>query len=321
MKTYLTLLVREWREWRTVMIIVGSLYLVGMVGWSVVLHKGSNALIRGEIHTEWEDFRGFDDDDDGPEWLTPRQMAAAGRAHVLLFGWSHMLRVGAAFINVVLLVLILFYLVDAVYKERSDGSTFFYRGLPVSDMSIISSKLVAGMVGFLGISFILGVLWIYFAQITFPGSIRDLLAGADLSPYQVASLDLIKDWLVFHCLQLVWLVPFGVYFLFVSTVTRSRPLLVGMGVPILLGLFWRFLIGDDAVWELLTTNFGAIGSAIQAEWLGAHGPEGVIAGEPIQLFGSFVGYLLSLRTVISLLVAGGLFGITVYAYRRNLPVS
>ena len=320
MKAYLTLLIREWREWRTVMIVVGSLYLLGMIGWSVTLYQGSGALIRGDVHTEWGDFRGFDEDDD-PEWLTPKEMANVSKSEALLFGWSHMLRVGAAFINVALLVLALFYLVDAVYKERSDGSTFFYRGLPMRDVWILSSKLVTGIIGFLGISFLLGVGWILFAQITFPGRIADLLRSAGLSVYQIGSMDFIRDWLAFHVLQLAWLLPFAVYFLLVSTVTRSRPLLVGVGLPLLIGILWRFLIGDNALLRELTANFGMIGDALQEQWLGTEGPHHVSTGETIELFGSFAGYLLSLRTGISILIAGGLFGLTTFAYRKNLPVS
>ncbi|UCH09737.1 MAG: hypothetical protein JSU61_11020, partial [Fidelibacterota bacterium] len=279
-----------------------------------------NALIRGDVHTEWEDFRGFDDDDD-PEWLTPKEWTTVSKSQALLFGWSHMLRVGASFINVALLVLALFYLVDAVYKERSDGSTFFYRGLPVPDVCILSSKLAAGMVGFLGISFLLGVIWIFFAQITFPVRIGDLLEGAGLSAYQISSMDFIRDWLVFHVLQLAWLLPFAVYFLLVSTATRSRPLLVGVGLPLLLGILWRFLVGDNAFLRELTANFSLIGDALQEEWLGTEGPHYVTTGESIELFGSFSGYLLSLRTVVSVLIAGGLFGLTTFTYRKNMPVS
>ncbi len=320
MKTFVALIVREWREWRTVLIVVGSLYLLGMIGWSVALHKGSNALIRGDIHTEWETFRGFGEDEDEPEWLTPKEMVAAGRSQALLFAWTHMLRASVSFINLALLVLALFYLADAVYKERNDGSTFFYRGLPVGDLSILSSKLLVGTVGFLTLSFILGVFWVLFAQLTFPGSLAKVMAGAGLSPSQVASMDLIGDWVMFHILQLVWLLPFAAYFLFVSTVTRSRPLLIGVGVPLLLGLLWRFLAGDNTLLREITANLAVISDTLKTEWLGTKGPN-ILPGEPIELFGSFAAYILSLRTAISMLVAGGFFGITFYAYRRNLPVS
>jgi len=322
MKSYLSLLVREWREWRTVMIVVGSLYFLGMVCWSVALHKGSNALIRGDIHTEWENFRGFGNDynDDEPEWLSPKEMVSVKRSQVLLFAWTHILRAGVSFINLVLLVIALFYLADAVYKERADGSTFFYRSLPVGDLSILSSKLFVGTAGFLAVSFTFGVIWVLFAQLTFPGNLADVMAAASLSPSQVATTDLIGDWAMFHILQMAWLLPFAAYFLFVSTVTRSRPLLIGLGVPLLLGLLWRFLVGDNALLREITANLGVLGDTLKTEWLGTKGPE-ISPGESIELFGSFSSYILSIRTVISLLVTGGFFGITLYLYRRNLPVS
>ena len=321
MRSYLSLLVREWREWRTVMIVVSILYVLGLAGSALMLYKGSDALIHGDIHTNWA--RGewdFDVDDEDLEWLSPKEMVSAKRSQTLLFGWTHMLRAGVSFINLALLALALFYLADAVYKERADGSTFFYRGLPVGDLSILSSKLLVGTVGFLAVSFTLGVIWVLFAQLTFPGSLANVLAAAGLSPSQVATTDLIGDWAVFHILQLAWLLPFAAYFLFVSTVTRSRPLLIGVGVPLLLGILWRFLAGDNALLREITANLGVIGDTLKTEWLGAKGPE-ITPGEPIELFGSFSSYILSLRTVISLLVTGGFFGLTFFAYRRNLPVS
>ena len=321
MKAYIALLTREWREWRTVLIVVGILYALGLAGSAIMFYKESDVLMHGEIHTNWDrDERDFDEDEDDFKWFSPKELVTANRSQILLFGWTHVLRIGVSFINLALLVLALFYLADAVYKERADGSTFFYRGLPVGDLSILSSKLLVGTVGFLTLSFILGVFWVLFAQLTFPGSLAEVMAGAGLSPSQVASMDLIGDWVTFHILQLVWLLPFAAYFLFVSTATRSRPLLIGVGVPLLLGLLWRFLAGDNALLREITANLAVISDTLKAEWLGTKGP-GIAPGEPIELFGSFSGYIISIRTVISLLVAGGFFGITFYAYRRNLPVS
>ena len=100
MKSFVALMVREWREWRMVMIVVGSLYVLGLAGSVLMFHKGSGALMRGDIHTKWD--RGewdFDVDEDDPEWLTPKEMVAAGRSQALLFAWTHMLRAGVSFIN------------------------------------------------------------------------------------------------------------------------------------------------------------------------------------------------------------------------------
>jgi len=321
MKSYIALLTREWREWRTVMIVVGLLYVMALVLSTVAFHKGSDAFVHDRIHMKWgQEEWGFEEDEEDYEWLSPGELASTRRSQIILFGWTHMLRVGVSFINLALLVLALFYLADAVFKERADGSTFFYRGLPVGDLSILSSKLLVGTVGFLVVSLILGAVWVLFAQLTFPASVKEAIAPAGLSPSQVATLDLFGDWAAFHILQLAWLLPFAAYFLFVSTVTRSRPLLVGVGVPLLLGILWRFLMGDNALLRELTANLNVLGETLKAEWLGTEGSR-IVPGEPVELFGSFASHIFSLRTVVSLLVAGGIFGLTGYAYRRNLPVS
>ncbi|MFC1620102.1 hypothetical protein ACFL45_09170 [Candidatus Neomarinimicrobiota bacterium] len=319
MKTFIALLIREWREWRTVILVTSILYVIGLIGYTVAIYKGSDALEDEDFRTEW-----FDDDweraEDDEEWLSPKEWAAIGKAEGLFFGWTHMLRVGISFIALSLLVLAFFYLVDAVFKERSDGTTFFYRSLPVTDLALLSSKLLVGTVGFLTLSFVMGVILVYYAQIITPAAFSDLLQASGLSTYQIASLDLLGDWSVFHILSLVWILPYATYFLLVSTVTRSRPLLVVIGIPLLLGILWRLLVGDNAFLREVTSNFNLLGDAIKQEWLGTDGPYAV-AGESVELFGSFSEYLITVRSVISLLISGIFFSLTFYAYRRNLPVS
>lgn len=321
MKTFGTLLIREWREWRTVLLVTAILYIIGLIGYTVAVYKGSHALEDEEWRTEWfdEDWeQDFDEDD--PGWLTPGEFAEAGKADMLFFGWTFMLRVGISFIVFSLVVLSLFYLVDAVFKERSDGTTFFYRGLPVPDLAVLSSKLLVGTVGFLMLSFLMGTILIYYVQITSPVEFSGILREAGLSPFQIASMDLLRDWAVFHILSWVLLLPYATYFLLVSTVTRSRPLLIGIGVPILLGILWRLLAGDNAFLREITSNLHTLGEALGHEWLGKDGPYAII-GEPVELFGSFAGYLFTLRSLVSVLISGTFFSLTFYAYRRNLPVS
>ncbi|MEE9162348.1 MAG: hypothetical protein V3U35_05190 [Candidatus Neomarinimicrobiota bacterium] len=326
MSSYLALLNREWREWRTVLALVGVLYVIGLIGSAVALRKGTEFLIQGKDDAFWEqemeelehlEREGFDF---GQEWFDPKDVIAANQSQLVLFGWTHLLRMGLSFINLAILVLALFYLADAVYKERSDGSTLFYKGLPVGDLGILSSKLLVGTVGLLGVSFLLAMGWVVFAQATFPGSAADMLARTGYSPSQVAFGDLVGDWAIFHVLQLAWLSPFAVYFLLVSTVTRSRPVLVGVGVPLIVGLVWRFMAGDNSLLTELTANLKVLGEILVTEWSGRE-PNSVMPGQGVALFGSFWQYLLSPRSLVSLLAAGGLFGVTFLAYRKNMPVS
>ena len=214
MRPFVTLLVREWQEWRMVMAVVAAIYVLGLVVSTVALHRGSEAFLTGHIHAgvhhehDLSDSDDFDDDpfpeeEDDAEWISPKEMGFfslgeilrfSGRADLILFGWTHMLRGGVSFINLSLLVLALFSLADAVFKERADGSTYFYRSLPVGDGAVLAAKLIAGTVGFLGISFILGVGSVLFAQLTFPGGLAEYLAAeintATGSPRRVISIAL-----------------------------------------------------------------------------------------------------------------------------------
>lgn len=323
-----------------VMAVVAAIYVLGLVGSAVALQKGSNAFISGRGHVDIHyghdrsdgdefDEDPFLDEEDDSEWVSPKEMGFfslaeilrfSGRADLILFGWTHMLRGGVSFINLSFMVLALFYLADAVFKERADGSTYFYRSLPVGDGALLAAKLVAGTVGFLGLSFVLGVGSVLFAQLTFPGGLAEYIAADGYAVSQIAVLDLFGDWLMFHALQLLWLLPFAAYLLFVSTVTRSRPLLVAIVVPLLLGILWRYLMGNNAFLREITTNLMVLGDVLGNEWLGHRGP-GIEPGISLELFGSFTGYIFSLRTVISLLVAGGFFAGVFFAYRKNLAVS
>jgi ABC-type transport system involved in multi-copper enzyme maturation permease subunit len=321
MKMFLTLLIREWREWRTVLLVAGILYMIGLIGYTVAIYKGSHALEDEDWRTEWfdEDWE-QDFEEDEPGWLSPEEFAQAGKADALFFGWTFMLRVGITFIALSMLVLSLFYLVDAVFKERSDGTTFFYRGLPVTDLALLSSKLLIGTAGFLALSFVLGAILTYYVQLTTPAEFSRLLQESGLSPFQIASMDLLGDWAIFHILLWVLLLPYATYFLLVSTVTRGRPLLIGIGVPLLLGILWRLLVGDNAFLREITSNIHTLGESIGQEWLGKDGPYATM-DEPVELFGSFSQYLFTLRTLVSVLISGIFFSITYFTYRRNLPAS
>jgi len=324
MKTFAALLKREWQEWRVVLLVVLSLYVLANIVSAVVFHTGADKVMEERGHFGWKGGGEFfwDDDpvDEDDEWLAPMEYVLAERGGVALFVWSHALRGGVSLINLAAIFLALFYLADAVFKERADASTFFYRSLPVSNSSILGAKLLVGTVGFLGLSYLLGILWVLFSRITFPGKVSSLMDAGGFSLSQLAIADFMGDWAMFHILQLVWLIPVAAYLLLVSTVTRSRPLLIALGLPPLLALLWRYLTGSGVLFDVFFGNIGRLNLALVEQWQGGNGPI-MEPGVKIEMFGSFDGYLLSLRSLVSLLVAGGLFAIALPAYRKNLPVS
>lgn len=342
MRQFATLLLREVAEWRLLLIVVGTLYVLGLVGSAVGINRLANEMvnesaeIKMNVHFD-EDQSAVDEDDwaeddweyEDDEWLSPRDFMnfgwpahylQEGREGLLLYVWAHMLRGGLLAINLALVLLVLFYLVDSLYKERSDRSTFFYRSLPVSDNTLLLSKLMAGTAGFLLLSYLLGVIWVLFSQLVFPAEFSRLLEGNEFSLSQMALWDLIGDWFVFHLLQFLWLLPYALYLMFISAIVRSRPLLIALGVPFLLALLLRYSIGTVAPLAVLLSNLDALGDVLLGEWRGGP-PQALRPGESLELFGGFGAYIFHVRTLISILAAAGLALGTRMAYRRNFSTS
>lgn len=356
MKQFMTLLVREVSEWRFLLIIVGILYVLGLGGATYGLHKVAGEMADEHANIKmgkdleddeeawdagedesWkdsmeEDDWEFEEDDwefEDDKWLSPREIMnfglsapylIKGRESMVLFVWTYMLRGGITAINLSLIFLALFYLVDALYKERSDRSTFFYRSFPVSDTTLLLSKLATGTIGFLMLSYVLGMIWVMYFQIVIPGEFSGIMEPAGFSHSQIAMLDLFGDWFAFHLLQLLWLLPYALYLLLISALVRSRPLLVAFGIPLLLALLLRYFIGDLQPLVWLLSNLGALGQVMVAQWHGG-APMDIDPGETLELFGGFGRYIFHPRTVISLVISAGLAVGTWLAYRRNFSTS
>ncbi|MFC1480926.1 ABC transporter permease subunit [Candidatus Neomarinimicrobiota bacterium] len=351
MKSFITLLRREWWEWRTVTIIVSVLFLLGLVVSAYSTYKISTAIVDHEhsisfhrdnddgnaITMKIEDEESEEDDDDkdrdyyddDSEWVSPSQLfrggfpgrfLMSGNDSIILFGWTHMMRGTITMINIFLMLLAVFYLVDAIFKERADGSTNFYRSMPLGDERLLLSKLVFGTVGFLAFSITLALIWYAFSRFTFPSSIAQMMNENGFSLGQVAVWDFILDWLAFHLLQLIWLLPYAIYLLLVSAATRSRPLLVAIILPVITGLVWRYFTGNVVLIDSITSNMRLLAMAMSVEWGSQAGP-GVGPGETIEMFGTFMPYIFSLRSLVSLIIAALLGWGTFFAYRRNMATS
>ena len=324
MTVFKALVMREWREWRTVMFVLGLIYLLVMIGIVYGMHRGMRVHISDGspgVELQWDD----DDDDlrlrdDDWGWSGPWDLASFVSGEFILFGYAHGLRGTATVINFALLLLAMFYMSDAVYKERADGSTYFHRSLPIQDHTLLLSKFIVGTLGILLVSYLLGVLSVAIARVSLPGSLIASLDEAGLSLSQIAYADFLFDWLVYHLLIFLWLSPYAAYFLLVSAATRSRPLLVGLGLPVLLATVVGYFTQSGALAELFMSNITRIGNVITWEWQGqmAMYPE---PGDKIELFSSFGRYLISGRTVISLLVTSGMLAATWAVYRRNVVPS
>ncbi|MCK4578170.1 MAG: hypothetical protein KAU50_05225 [Candidatus Marinimicrobia bacterium] len=341
MKQFMTLLIREVREWQTAIIIILSLSVLAMVGSSFALHKGARVLEDEGVTIRYGDddddddydedsvYFGDIDDLDDEEWLSPKEWMHYGldpfylhksNPHLVLFLWSHFLRSSISMLNAGLLLLALFYLADALYKERADRSTYFYRSQPVTDTALIGSKLLVGTAGIALLSWLLSLVWVAYAQATFPAEIEAMLTATGRSVAQIAVLDLMGDWFVFQLVQTIWLLPYALYLLLVSAAARSRPLLVAIAIPVLLVVLLRLLGGNAAIVALLFDNIPAVGDMLFEQWQGRIG-DFAAPGKTLELFNSFSGYIISPRTLWSLAASAVLVVATWFAYRRNFVPS
>lgn len=61
-------------------------------------------------------------------------------------GLKFMLFPMAAVLNIVMTFVVIFYFLDALYAERKDRSILFWKSLPVSDLQVVASKYLTGIV-------------------------------------------------------------------------------------------------------------------------------------------------------------------------------
>ncbi len=367
MRRFLTLLKREFLEWKTVFIVVMGIYVVflGLLaygsfrtsqelqkhgfsvtrqGEEVILQFGKNQ--RNSFRLQIEEDRQQVSGSGGRDQLSQHSDSDeehSSRAEnyeqgvsdtedteegIIVFGeesddilaiWGHFLRGMLVTINILVMILAVFYLTDSVFKERSDSSTFYYRSLPVSDGTLLMSKFIFGTIGILFFAFLLSTILALYVHLIIPSEANMILLARGTSLSQIQYGDLLADWASYHLLQFVWLSPLAAYFMLVSTVVKNRPFLTSIGILVLLALLWKYLFGQFGVANQITVNFSIFGEVIEKEWLQVPGE--INSETEIELFGSFHPYIASLRTVASLIVAGIFGWATHYLYRRNIEVS
>ena len=316
---FLTLLKREWLEWRTVLIVVLALFGLGLVLIGYGSYQISNKIEHGTLYfNQSSSGEVHFGNQDSTEAGAKVQRGDMGHPDKELAISSHILRGSIATLNFILLLLAIFYFADATFKERSDGSTFYFRSLPTTDWMLLASKLVFGAVGILLLSYVLGMILVFYLKAVTPGIIKTILAAGGYSLGQLSMSNLLAGWASFHILELFWLLPFALYFLLISTIVKNRPLLISTGLLFLFALLWKYFFGIHGIPNQLTMNISLLPDILSDQWVQI---QHLSSGDTVDMFGSFSQYIFSLRTLISLIVAGGLFWTTRYFYQKNIEVS
>jgi len=333
MRDFITMLHREWMEWRKVVYIILGIFIALTLLGTYWAHRAAVKMDKNDfvIHSYseenkvsvqssdgWGNIQWDSTDSDHPDSLNLRAQMRSEPAKLfeILVGLLRGIMIG---INMLILSVSAFYFADALYKERSDASTFYYRSLPISDWVVLGAKFVFGYVGILILSYLLSVIAAMYMPVFVPAIIEEVLGEFNLALSQIDWGHLFLDWGVYHVVQFFWLLPFAMYFLFISASVKGRPLLIGVGILVLVAIVWQLIFGKIGFQNQIVVNLGIFSDLIQDQWTNI--PDTLPSDAQVDLFGSFSGYLFTLRTLISLLIGGAFGWGTYYMYRRNIEVT
>ena len=241
------------------------------------------------------------------EQLGPEQLAQVG---IALDGY---LLTQAALLQVVLFFVLFFYLLGALYDDRRDRSVLFWKSLPLSDASMVVSKVVSAALVAPLISTVfamllqLGLLLLLSAYVLLHGVNPISVLWGPASPLAV--------WAQMFAnipVNALWALPTFGWLLLVSAYARNRPFLWALLVPVGLGvlLAWGdmlsvFNISNAVYWRdvVMRILLGVLPGSFLLHWL-ATDPSQVVelatqgSGAPRDLVLSF-GWTMMGRALAS----------------------
>jgi hypothetical protein len=189
----------------------------------------------------------------------------------------------------------------------------------VNDHWVLFSKLKAGSIGIIGLSITMLTFLIGYSQIAIMIVSKDIWGIISSPLSEINMLDLFFDLILYQMVALIWISPLILFLMFVSATVRNRPLIVGVGMPILITITLTVIFGENAFETQFGDIFGAIAKMLTEQIL--IGDATVVSESGVDIFGSFFGDLFSLRTFGSLIVSGLFYIVTWYMYRKNIPTN
>ena len=332
MKPLIVVLKREWLEWQRV--IIGTILVITFLNLLMLLSvsRGSDFFkqeLEEEGHILLDDFQINDDEEvdvdirmngsdveitiDGENAPRSVEQILSNVAAPVVFG----LRIGMMGTFAFILFLSMFYFSDSLYKERADNSTLFYRSLPVNDHLILGSKIAAGLIGVIGLTLFLSIEYLVFLRIAIwiMGEPFTFLAGLVLG--QVSYLRLIWDWFGYLIFAAIHMAPLALFLMLVGSYVKGRPLLVGIGAPVLFSISWAIIFQSAAFLITIGKFFWGFNQVIIDQWETIE--NGLDTG--IVAYGNFWAYIFNADTAISVLVSALLYYGIWYVYRKNIPTG
>jgi ABC-2 type transport system permease protein len=185
----------------------------------------------------------IDGNDVGDQPFSPRQaLALSTIAQGVIF----------EALNLVLVAVVSFYLIDCLYAERRDRSIYFWKSMPVSDGLTVASKLLVAMVvAPLGVWVLaamthVAVSLVFAAHSAFGQLPAHLVAWNTLTWLRVELLLLIGV-----ILGVAWNAPITGFFLLVSVLARRNAVMWALGIPVLAPLLELLVLRTHYIWTFI----------------------------------------------------------------------
>jgi len=159
-------------------------------------------------------------------------------------------------ISVFMTIVVFFYLIDCLYTERKDRSILFWKSLPVSDVSVVLSKLAVAMVvvpvGVVLLSAVTQLVNFVTVSLILHGSVigdimPDWSFGAWLRSQAVALGMMLGG--------VLWYAPIAGYLLLLSTWAKNKVFLWAILPPIALPVLEKVFLHSNHVLDFLGQRF------------------------------------------------------------------
>jgi hypothetical protein len=227
------------------------------------------------------------------------------------------MRFGMQGIFLFVLFLSLFYFSDAIYKERADNSTLFFRSLPVNDHLLLGSKISAGLIGVIGLTLLLSIEYLLFTRVAFMiwGDPLNTMVSAVFS--RISYIGVIWDWFSYLLYAAIRMAPLALFLMLVGAYVKGRPLLVGIGGPILLAISWSIVFKSAALFKVIGKFFWGFNLVLIEQW---HLLENKFYSEDL-VYANPWDYIFNLDTLIAVLASAVLYYALWKIYRKNIPTG
>lgn len=152
---------------------------------------------------------------------------------------------------VVAIIVLYFYLLDALYAERKDRSILFWKSMPVSDTATVMSKLVTALIAVpiwvWLVSLVMGLLTFAIIAVKVAGTPLAPLGNFHAGAWLVLQLTFFQNLLI----GALWYAPVAGWLLLVSVWAKRAPFLWAVLPPALTALFEEMIFNTEYVAHLI----------------------------------------------------------------------